>query len=254
MNVYVRAAFAVLVLGIGIVGVSALLNARQTSVGPPTVPPSPSPQASPTAGPRPTPYFGQMTASPLDGRADGFVVPFSYHLPDGAGLVAGQSEYGFYQFRVPVAFDQYSDGIVVRSVSGGRTDPCTEGSSTLSLGDSRAILEYLRTVPNVTLEDVTSLTLDGRPGFEVTFHVGDATADCRDLWLWDGVGSITQNGGWNADWRIWLVDVRAEIVSRPCVCASVAIYTGADAEWQPIAESFVQSLRFDSPRPSPTGG
>lgn len=207
-------------------------------------------------GAEPTPYFGQMTASPLDGRADGFEVPFSYHLPAGVGLVAGQSEYGFYQFRVPVAWDEYGAGIIVRWVDSGRTDPCTDPSALLPLDPGpQAVVDYLKTVPTVEVRDVTPATLDGRPALRVALHVGEATADCQDVWLWDGVGSISQNGGRNTDWLFWIVDVRdGEIVTRPNGSIHVVIFTQGGADWLPTAEEFVQSLRFDSPQPSAAGG
>jgi hypothetical protein len=238
---FVRAAAAALIIGIVGTGTVALFVTRLGVGGPtsPTLSPSPSPSAAPTGPPG---VF--MTPSPLDGRAAAFPYPFSYHLPAGRGYVAGRVEgVPAYQFRIPTGPDSYTDGVIVREVQGGRTDPCREFSQVQPFAAGpEAVIDYLATVPTIELNDVHEITLDGRPAMQGMVRIGDPTAECQNLWLWNGIGSITQNMSWGIDVPIWVVAVGT---------SHVAIYTFVPPDRLAVAEEIVGSLRFDAPRPSP---
>jgi hypothetical protein len=84
-----------------------------------------APVATPTASPSPTPSASVAlgcctivgnTPSPLDGHTPTFVVPFSYRLPAGEGLVVDDGDPTWYQFRHPNPNGQgYDNTFVIRA-------------------------------------------------------------------------------------------------------------------------------------------
>lgn len=182
----------------------------------------------------------EITPSPLEGEVVYFLHPFSYTLPAGEGIIVTATDTSLYQFRVPIAgTNTYGNGVVFRAVVGGRADPCDEGSSTLELGAGpQAVFDYLATVPTTTLSDVVDVTIDGRSARSGVLHIGEATAACPDLWLWDGEGSITQNSSRNRDVPIGVVDVAG---------GHVVIMTVAEPDWFGKAEKLIDSIDFRGP-------
>jgi hypothetical protein len=228
-----RIAIAAVVAAALVVGAIYLVGSSNNA-------PSVSPPASGLMSTGPT--QGAVESSPLDGRAGDFPQPFTYRIPAGSNYVASRSGAGFYQFRVPVPeASSFTHGVIVRAARGGRVDPCDESSAVTLLGSSQAVMDYLASVPTTTLSGVHAITLDGRPALEGILHVGDAIASCPDVWLWDGEGSITQNGGRDVDWQIRLVDIGL---------SHIAIYASVDPSWQAVSDALIASFRFDEPRPS----
>jgi hypothetical protein len=171
-------------------------------------------------------------------------VNFTYHLPADAQIIVSRAPQGFWQFRVPdpIVADQYDAGLIVRAVTGGHADPCAEFSTIVDFpAGAQPVMDYLATVPSVTLTDVRPVTIDGRPALEASMHIGAATAGCPNIWLWNGAGSVTENGGRPADIDMRVIDIDGR---------HIAIYTVAGASWWPTAQRLVDSFRFDAPRPT----
>lgn len=213
--------------------------------------PSPTPLSSgritagPTAAPQSplaTTAAGQ-TFSPQDGAVTGFAVNFTYHLPPDPGIIVNRTETGFWQFRIPRAgvADAYDGGVIVRAVTGGHADPCAEFSSIVPFpAGAQPVMDYLATVPSVTLTNVRAVTIDGRPALQASMHIGVGTAACPDLWLWNGAGSVTQNGGRPTDIDLRVIDIDGR---------HIAMYTVGALPWS-TGQEIVDSFRFDAPPPS----
>jgi hypothetical protein len=240
----ILAAVAVVAIALGGLYLSGLT--RNGAIG---GPPSPSP--SPAASPSPTaaasdassPTAELNTPSPLQGRAASFPAPFSYTLPAGEGLVATDDSFiGVWQFRYPVAqgAEEYQGGVALRAVTGGRKDPCDEGSSSRELSNSQAWIDYFKTIPTVHVSDVQSVTVDGRPAKQAVLDFDPATAACPDVWLWAEPASITQNAGREST-RVTILQVGGH---------DVAILTWANGRLMRVFDQLIASIRFDAPRPS----
>jgi hypothetical protein len=232
-------AAAVIAIAVIAVGGAALLF-RQGQSGPGGLQPTPTPTLSPTTQPTPSaePSVAISTPSPLQGHTPTFVVPFSYRLPAGEGLVVDDGDPTWYQFRHPATDAQgYDHGIVVRRITGGRVDPCKETSSAKPMADPQAFLDYFRTVPTMQLGTAGPTTVDGHAGVEVNVTWGPATADCPNVWLWPEEGSITDLGGRTGN-RLLVVDVDGNHL--------LFNVFGPDA-FQPAADAFLSSIRFDRP-------
>jgi hypothetical protein len=240
-----RAALALVIATIAVGGALSVIRIRSeqgTNV-------TPSPAASHPATPRATSTPDLGTPSPLQGHAGSFTEPFSYTLPASAGIVVSDT-IGIWQFRhpspSPTPDEAYDGGVIVREVSGGRVNPCSETSTALPLADPQAFVAYFRTIPTVNVSDVRPTTVDGRPAVQAVLGFGAATADCRDVWLWTEEGAVTQNAGRNPV-RITIVDIDG---SHFAILA-----TGSDlARWMSITDAFLFGMHFDSPRPSPSPG
>ena len=237
-----RAAAVIAIAVIALGGAAFLLGRGPTgpaSIGP-TSPPTPTPVLSPTAAPTPTAQspVAISTPSPLQGHTPTFVVPFSYRLPAGEGLVVDDGDPTWYQFRHPNPNGQgYDQGIVVRRITGGHVDPCKETSAAKPMADPQAFLDYFRTVPTMQLGTSGPTTVDGHAGVEVNVTWGPATADCPNVWLWPEEGSITDLGGRTGN-RLSVVDVDGSHL--------LFNVFGPDA-FQPAADAFINSIRFDRP-------
>ena len=249
MNPLARLAIVVVVAVIAVGAGFAFLRNTGPSVGGP-----PTPSVSPTQQtPRPTPTatsgpsFDASTPSPLQGRADRLPVPFSYVLPAGAGLVVSHDNpyANFYQFRRQVGAETWDHALVIRTVSGGRLDPCgVSGSGPKPLADPQAFIDYFRTIPTVSVSDVSSVSIDGHPGLGATLEFGPATTDCSDVWLWYEDGSVTQNGN-RQPVRVTIVDVDGHHYALLTALPDSPLYEAS--------QELVQSIRFD-PSATPSGG
>jgi hypothetical protein len=225
-------------------GGAALLIGRmgQSNVAAPVATPrtSPTPAVTPLA-PSAQPSVAVSTPSPLQGHTPTFVVPFSYRLPAGEGLVVDDSDPTWYQFRHPKADGQgYDNTIVVRAVEGGRVDPCAETSAAKPMANPQAFFDYFATIPTMRVTGVTPTTIDGNQGLSATVEFTAATAECPDIWLWTEEGSITQNGG-RGPRPMSIVDVQGKHI--------MVLRSGPDSFLQK-ADEFIASIRFDRPSSS----
>jgi hypothetical protein len=249
MNPLARVAIAVVAAAIAVGAGFAFLG----GTGLPSVGGSPTPSVSPTQVPlQPTatassPSGDISTPSPLQGRATRLPVAFSYVLPAEAGLVVSHDNPypDFYQFRRQVDAETWDAALVIRAVSGGRLDPCgVAGSGPKPLADPQAFIDYFRTIPTVSVSDVTSVSIDGHPGVSATLEFGPATTECPDVWLWYEDGSITQNGG-RQPLRVTIVDVDGHHYSLLTPLPDRPLYEAS--------QDLVRSIRFDTSA-TPSGG
>jgi hypothetical protein len=209
-----------------------------------------APVATPTASPSPTPSASVAlgcctivgnTPSPLDGHTPTFVVPFSYRLPAGEGLVVDDGDPTWYQFRHPNPNGQgYDNTFVIRAITGGRADPCKDPSAARPLADAQAFFDYFVTVPTMRLSNVAPTTIDGHQGLSATVDFTAATTACPDVWLWAEDGSITQNGG-RGPKLLRMVDVDGKHL--------MTLSSGPDS-FLAKADQLVASIRFDPPSSS----
>jgi hypothetical protein len=232
----------VLVVALG-AAIYILRPAGSTVSSPPTSSPAQSTAGSPLApSPRASESAGLRTPSPLRGRATDFPVAFTYTLPADAGLVVDYHDpyADSYQFRHPSGADTYDRGVIVRAISGGRTDPCSAGATRLGLANPDAFVAYFRTVPTMEIRNVTDVSVDGYPAKQMTLHFLAPTPACPDVYLWADEGSITQNAG-RDDARITVFDVATH---------HITVLTMGPASFLPTADEFIASLKFEVPAPS----
>ena len=230
-----RAAAVIAIAVIALGGAAFLLG--RTPSGPSHVPP-PSPTLSPTAPSTPSaePSAAVSTPSPLQGHTPSFIVPFSYRLPAGEGLVVDDSDPAWYQFRHPNPNGQgYDNTVVVRAVEGGRANPCAETSFARPFADAQAFFDYFATVPTMVVSNVAPTTIDGHQGLGATIEFTAPTADCPDVWLWTEDGSITQNGG-RGSRLLRIVDVDGK---------HIMTLSSGPATFLAKAGEFLDSIRFD---------
>jgi hypothetical protein len=241
MTTFMRLAAAAFVVVVAVISLSVLVPGGGSTPG--GVVASPSPTASPTSslGPTPSasPSIDPRTPSPLDGVASEFPHPFSYRLLDNAGLVVSVTEPSFYQFRVPASDppDSWGNGIVVRRITGGRSNPCSEASPIVPIsGGPATVVNYLRGSPLLIVGNDVPISVSGMPAVRVTIAPKGPRAECSDLWLWAEEGSFTQNAGWNSSAELTIVDVAGD---------HVVIMAIGDTAWQSASRTFVDSIRFE---------
>jgi hypothetical protein len=201
--------------------------------------------ASPSSAP--TRAAASATSPPAtipsrEGHAGMFVVPFTYTLPAGVGLTVSVDHLGFYQFRHSVGGQEFNGGIIVRAVGGGRKNPCLETSDERQLSGPESFIDYFKTIPTLTVRNVTQTEVDGRAAITAFLEFGAPTAACPDVWLWAEEGSITQNSG-RASPRVTMVDVGK---------VHVAILVFGDGAFLASADSFIASLHFETSAATPS--
>ena len=173
---------------------------------------------------------------------------FSYVLPAGADLVVSHDNpyMNFYQFRRQNLDDgSWAPALVIRAVTGGRQDPCgVTSANNRPLADPQAFIDYFRTIPTVSVSDVTSVSIGGHSGLGATMQFEPPTAACPDVWLWYEDGSITQNGG-RQPRRVTVLDVDGHHFTLLTPLPGDPLYEAS--------QQLVQSIRFD-PNATPSGG
>jgi hypothetical protein len=240
---------AVAAAAIAVVGGGAFLLGPwgRTNVGPPG-PTASSVTPRPTSAASASPSFDISTPSPREGRATRLPVAFNYVLPAGADLVVAHDDpyMNFYQFRRQNLDDgSWAPALVIRAVTGGRQDPCgVTSANNRPLADPQAFIDYFRTIPTVSVSDVTSTSIDGHSGLSATMQFEPATAACPDVWLWYEDGSITQNGGRQTK-RVTILDVDGHHYTLLTPLPGDPLYEAS--------QQLVQSIRFDTSA-TPSGG
>jgi hypothetical protein len=237
MNSYAKLAIAaVVVLAVGAIGLTVFRGGTPPGPG---VQATSSPDASPSSSPSPR--------AAIPGTAAIFVRPFDYLLP-----VDPQFEYGprserSFEIRVPLwAEEGHMGGLIVQAVSAGLVDRCDPQSAPLELApDPQAVFDYLATIPEFTVGDVSATTVDGRAARQATVLVDPGPAGCPEIHVWADGGEpvITE-----VPVRLIAVDVDGELVV-------ITIFGEREnPELPALADEFVASMRFRplaSPSPSP---
>jgi hypothetical protein len=150
---------------------------------------------------------------------------YTYSLPD------------IVQFRIPRpgTDDEWGNGIGVRSVTGGRADPCTN-SPVVPIGPgAQAVVDYLRSIPTLDVSSTQALTVDGKPAVRFTMTPNGPTESCADLRLWSGPAIYTQNASWSTAAEVTVVDVRD---------SHIVILVFGDDAWREVAHDVIASFDF----------
>ena len=126
---------------------------------------------------------------PVVGTADMFVRPFDYVLPGAPVFDFGATEERYWEVRVPAYNDGgHPGGLIVQAID-GLADPCDGESAALPLDPGAdAVIEYLRTIPELDVTDESDTTVDGRPAKAIAVTATAGGADCPEPWVWAEAG------------------------------------------------------------------
>ena len=118
--------------------------------------------------------------------ADMFSRPFDYVLPGAPVFDYGATEETYWEVRVPAYADGgHPGGLIVQAIGGGRADPCDRESAPVPLDPgANSVLQYLRTIPGLTVRDASDTTVDGLPARQAIVTATAGGADCPELWIW----------------------------------------------------------------------
>lgn len=182
------AAAAVAVLAVGILGI-AVIGPGGGSGGPPT--PTPGPTASPTGAPTLI-----VTPAPTQATSGLFRPAFTFLFPTGVTFDYGTVNSTWFEVRVPEFNDAgHAGGIILQNIGGGRADQCDGASAAEPIATGpAAVIEYLKTIPELTVTNERATTVSGLPAREATVVADPETPACPDMWLWvedsESFGSI----------------------------------------------------------------
>ena len=175
--------------------------------------------------------------------ASGFRHPFDYVLPTSELFDLGQ-DYGptYFELRLPAAAQAGTpSGVIVQAVGDGKADPCDRTSARASIASGPdAVIDYLRSIPGLTVSEESAVTLSGLPARQATVNVPEGTPACPEIWPWaeGGPESMPQ-----ADLRVIAVDVGGEHIV-------LTVYgESANPRWDTLADEVIGSIRF-----APSGG
>ena len=210
-----------------------------------------SPSASPASSPEPTPNGSPVAGSLADLR---FEPALRLAVPDG-WLLSEDRTATLYLTPLDAGWVRMPDGSVAfdavqlfRRPAAGPPDGGTDlvpGIGTTA----RQLAEYLRTRPQLNASPMESVTVDGRPGYQVDFSLSSSAGvmcgvACVNL-LNDGDGETDYQFGVLAPWR-----TRAILVDAPDGSAVLIALIDADGEdferFLAEAKPIVDSIRFDS--------
>ena len=173
---------------------------------------------------------------PVIDTADPFIRPFDYVLPGAPRFDYGPEEERVWEVRVPAYNDGgHPGGLIVQAIGGGLVDPCDGQSATVPLGPgANTVIQYLRTIPELTITDVSDTTVDGLPARQATV-TANAGADCPDLWVW---GDQPESFIVGQALRVVVVDVDGELVV-------VSVFgEPANPELPSLADRIISSFDF----------
>ena len=106
-------------------------------------------------------------AYPVDGRAETFARPFVFQVPSNSQIVVDAKSPDLHVLSAQPAGFQ---GISIWSVGDVLTDNCNwklDDPTTSRAPGVDGLLAYLRSVPRLHVEDLGTLTVDGRPARRV---------------------------------------------------------------------------------------
>jgi len=194
---------------------------------------------------RPTPSLdvgGEApTPSPTpvgeSGSALEFDRPFDYVLPAGSRLELVDASADWYNFEVGGGSGD-DPGVAVRLIASVNINPCSpaEGIRQLESGPD-GLIEYLRSVPGITVTDPIETSIDGRAALSVDV-VAQPEGACPEISLWPNAPlPFTTMVAPGRRTRMIATDVdNATIV--------VVIWAPDLAAWLPTATAFVESFQF----------
>ena len=130
-------------------------------------------------------------ATPVDGRAETFARPFVFQVPSNSQIVVDAKSPDLHVLSAQPAGFQ---GISIWSVGDVLTDNCNwklDNPTTSRASGVDGLLAHLRSVPRLQVEELGTLTVDGRPARRVDLTVADGDTRCEEdasLILWRAEG------------------------------------------------------------------
>ena len=233
MNSYVKVlGAAVAVIAVGALGLTLLRGGAPPATAK-IASPAPSPRAS-----APTPAEPSQSLPPASvvNRASAFVRPFTYSLPIVPTFDFGAMTQRYFEVRVPEWADAgHPGGLIVQAIGGGHVDPCDRASAPLPLDRGpEAVFDYLASIPELTITDISATTVDGKPARQATVTATE-TDSCPELHVWAEEGEPFIAG---PILRLIAIDVDGEHMV-------VTIFGEPDIpEWPALADYIVGSIRF----------
>jgi hypothetical protein len=185
----------------------------------------------------------------VDGRAEAFARPFVFQIPSDTQIVVDAKSEDLNVLSAP----RTGQGISIWSVGDVVVDNCSwepDSPTTSRQPGVDGLLAYLRSVPRLRVEDLGTLTLDGRPSHRVDLTVADQDTKCADdssLILWRAEG-LVQGEGYAVGMQVpdeghvllTLVDVDGATIV-------IEVWSGdpqAQQRWFATAQRIVDSIRF----------
>jgi hypothetical protein len=174
--------------------------------------------------------------------ASSFRRPFTYVLPSDVRVDVVPQTSAFWEFRVPDSggVGQSAWFLIVQAIGPGRADPCSIESADAPLADARAAMDYLKSVPTLSVTDETSTELDGRPALSATLTFERPTGGCPELSLWstdvEAIPEPFRDPATTA--RITLLTVDGETI------AITTIATREAMDWFRWADDIIASMHF----------
>jgi hypothetical protein len=194
---------------------------------------TPTPTPSPTARPSVAATF-EVTPS--------FRPAFTYQLPAEVRVDVMPDTSRFVEFRVPDSDGVGRSGwfLTVQSIEGGRVFPCSTTPGRIPLADPRAAMDYLKTVPSVSVSGETTTTVDGHSALTATLTLDAPDTDCPQLSLWqsDPESLPEPFRGPGTAFRVMLLDVGGNTI------AIHTIATRETTDWFAWADQIIASMHF----------
>ena len=192
--------------------------------------------------PTPTPTSSTPTARPNEEGSGNFVVPFTYVLPEGADFDYGTRSSTYFEIRIPAAAEAgHPAGVIVQAIVGGRVNPCDRESPYLPLGPGpEAVIDYLKTVPDMTVTDQKAALVGDLPAFQARVTAATETPTCQDISPWVEATEDFTDIPRDLVVRIVAVDVGEHVVFT---------VFGEDNNpgWTEMADELIDSFRFGTP-------
>ena len=171
------------------------------------------------------------------GTASKFVRPFDYVLPVDPVFDNAADDPTYFEIRVPEWFEAgHLGGLIIQAVGEGRNDPCDPQSAPVALGrGAGALFDYLATIPQLTITDVSDTTLAGWPARQARVRGEAGTAGCSELSVW---ADATEPFITGIDLRVIAADVDGQHVV-------VTIFGEREnPEWPEMADRFLSSMQW----------
>lgn len=215
MNGFPRlAAVVIAVAALAAVGFAVLFG----SGGPSTVLPS-APSSPATTGP---------PAVPTGETAAAFRPSFTYVLPSEVRFDYGPRTSDFFEFRVPDSggVGQAAWFVDLLSAENGRAFPCATTPGRVPIADAQRALEYLKSVPTVTVSGETTTEVDGRTALTASLTLAKPDGSCPQLSLWmsdegEGVPELFRDPA--TAFRVTLLEVDGTTIAIHTIATREAI-------------------------------
>lgn len=184
------------------------------------------------------PVPGWADRFPLQ-TADTFERPFTYATDPASGIERDEVTPRFVQFatRDPADPTRFNRIVAIRVVDLVRVDPCRSNhGGTTSITAPQQFLDYLRSIPGLSVSGASAATVDGRSALQVDVTTASKPT-CSSVYIWPSEGAFTDTA---AARRIYLLDVDGATI---LVAVAVAEPSDLDA-WLPTADQFIATLHF----------